>query len=198
MRIGLFLDRDGTINEEVEFLSSPDNVRLIPGAAEAIRRANALGIPVIIITNQSGIARGLFTEQDLDAVNAEVLRLLQLQGARIDAVYYCPHHPEGDTEPFDVDCECRKPKTGLLEQAAKEFSIDLSRSFMIGDRLSDVMAGNSAGAVSILVRTGFGEEALRRRDSGSARIDFVAKDIAEAIHHMIEILSAAADQPISS
>jgi len=155
MQIGLFLDRDGTVNEEVEFLSSPAGVHLIPGAAAAIREANSLGLKVIIITNQSGVARGYFSEQDVHAVNDELLRQLAAEGARVDAIYYCPHHPDGNA-PFNINCDCRKPNTAMLRQAAERFDLDLTRSFVVGDRLSDLQAGNNVGASSILVLTGYG------------------------------------------
>lgn len=187
MPIGLFLDRDGTINEEVEFLSSPRDVRLIPGAARVIREANVLGFKVIVITNQSGIARGLFTEQDFHAVNDELFRLLRLEGAAVDALYYCPHHPDGEP-PYRLDCECRKPRTGMLRRAADELGIDLSRSFVIGDRLSDLQAGIAAGASSILVLTGYGAAQRSSIDPQSIKITYIAKDIADAFEEIKRLL----------
>jgi len=158
MHIGIFLDRDGTINEEVNFLSSPVKLRLIPGSADAIREANDLGLKVFITTNQSGIARGILTEDRLKQVHDRLLGLLHEKEARIDAIYYCPHHPDFGDARYRKQCSCRKPKTGMLERAAKEFDVDLSKSFVIGDRMIDVQTGNNAGASSILVLTGYGKQ----------------------------------------
>jgi len=155
-RIGLFLDRDGTINSEVDFLTSPDDVVLLPSASRVIREANDLGLRVIVVTNQSGVARGLLTENDLVAVHERLTQLLQADGARIDAIYFCPHHPAEGNEPYVVDCDCRKPRPGMLLRGKKEFDLDLSRSFMIGDRCADLEAGRSAGTTTGLVLTGYG------------------------------------------
>src|SRR5262249_22816642 len=157
-RGAIFLDRDGTINTEVEFLTRPDELQLIPRSADAIREANDLGFKVIIITNQSGIARGLLTEHTPSQIHLELTNLLLSQNARVDGMYYCPHHPDFGTEQYRKDCDCRKPKPGLILRAAREHDIDLSRSYSIGDRLSDVLAGKNAGLPSILVTTGYGKQ----------------------------------------
>jgi D-glycero-D-manno-heptose 1,7-bisphosphate phosphatase len=196
---GIFLDRDGTVNEEVEYLSSPKNLRLIPGAARAIREANELGFRVFIVTNQSGVARGFFTEEDVRLVNAELLRLLKLEGASIDAVYYCPHLPQSAsaTGPIDprylLDCDCRKPKTGMFEQAAKEFDIDFRSSFVVGDRLSDMKAGNNIGARSILVLTGYGLQAAEVITEHDAHIDYTAPDLAGAMAYIKQVAATGAE-----
>ncbi len=155
-RIGVFFDRDGTINTEIDFLTRPEEVRLIPQAARAIREANELGVKVLIITNQSGIARGLLTESDLSAIHKRLIDLLYQEGARLDGIYYCPHHPDYGLPPYKKVCNCRKPQTGMLEQAADEHRIDLRKSFVIGDRCVDMMAGKSAGCGTALVLTGYG------------------------------------------
>jgi len=154
--IGLFLDRDGTINQEVDFLSKPEEVILIPKAADAIREANELGLKVCIVSNQSGIARGLLTTDDLERVNARLTELLANEGARIDGIYYCPHHPDVGPPLYRKECTCRKPKTGMIIQAAREHSIDLHSSYVIGDRCIDVQAGHNAGCGTVLVLTGYG------------------------------------------
>src|SRR5713101_1275098 len=149
--IGVFLDRDGTINEEVDFLSSSDELHLIEGSAKAIREANQLGLKVFVITNQSGIARGFLTEQQLIKIHDHLIKMLNDLGAHIDAIYYCPHHPELGEAPYRILCDCRKPKTGMLQQAVKQFGINLAKSFVIGDRMIDVQTAQAAGAASILV-----------------------------------------------
>jgi len=165
-RIGLFLDRDGTINAEVDFLTSPDDVVLLPTASRVIREAHELGLTVIVVTNQSGIARGLLTEKDLTAVNERLMHLLHADGAHIDALYYCPHHPTEGQAPYRTECECRKPNPGMLLRGRDAFGLDLSRSFMIGDRCADLEAGRRAGCRTGLVLTGYGmtarEECERR------------------------------------
>ncbi|MCI5165836.1 MAG: D-glycero-beta-D-manno-heptose 1,7-bisphosphate 7-phosphatase [Candidatus Electrothrix sp. GM3_4] len=152
----VFLDRDGTINEQMGYVNHISRFILLPGAAKAIRILNEKNIPVVVVTNQSGLARGYFPPSLLDEVHAKMERKLAAEGAHIDGLYICPHHPEAKEEQFRKDCDCRKPKTGLLEQAAAELNIDLSRSFMVGDRWSDLKCGDRAGATSILVLTGYG------------------------------------------
>ncbi|HLF19775.1 MAG TPA: HAD family hydrolase [Bacteroidota bacterium] len=173
--VGIFFDRDGTINAEVDFLSDPDELTLIPGAAEAIRGANRLGMRVFVITNQSGIARGLLTEKDLEKVHKRLEELLLKHRAHIDAIYYCPHHPEFGKPPYNVSCDCRKPGTGMLTTAAREFGIDLSKSFVVGDRFVDMKAGENAGCKTILVLTGYGA-AEKQECLARARVDHIAED----------------------
>ncbi|HEY2896995.1 MAG TPA: HAD family hydrolase [Gemmatimonadaceae bacterium] len=146
LRPALFLDRDGTINVDTVHVSQPDTVRLIPGAAAAIARVNAAGIPVLVISNQSGIGRGLFTVQEYEAVRASIDDLLKAEGAHVLSTYYCPHSP--DVEP---SCECRKPGPGLYRQAAAEHGIDLARSWYVGDRLRDIQPARTFGGRGILV-----------------------------------------------
>jgi D-glycero-D-manno-heptose 1,7-bisphosphate phosphatase len=154
LRPALFLDRDGVINQEVNYLHRPDDVVMIAGTADAIAYANGLQIPVIVITNQAGIARGKYTEAELHAVNRHIANLIS--PAVIDAVYHCPHHPEGIVVALQVDCDCRKPHPGMLHRAAVELQIDLTRSVFVGDKISDLEAARAAGCGSVLVRTGYG------------------------------------------
>jgi histidinol-phosphate phosphatase family protein len=146
LRPALFLDRDGTINVDTVHVSRPDTVRLIPGAAAAIARVNAAGIPVIVISNQSGIGRGLFTVEEYERVRARIDELLAAEGAHVLATYYCPHSP--DTEP---ECECRKPGPALYRQAAAEHGLDLARSWYVGDRLRDIQPAKTFGGRGVLV-----------------------------------------------
>jgi D-glycero-D-manno-heptose 1,7-bisphosphate phosphatase len=147
--VGIFFDRDGTINTQIDFLRHPDELELIRKAAQAIREANSLGLRFFVITNQSGIARGLMSETDLAAVHERLRDLLGNQGARIDAIYYCPHHPEFGKPPYNIFCDCRKPDIGMLTRAAL--------SFLVGDRAADMVAGKKAGCTTILVLTGYGK-----------------------------------------
>ena len=150
----VFLDRDGTIVEEVEFLHDPALVRLIPGAAQAIRRLNDARWPVVMVSNQSGIARGLYTVHDFFAVQRRIDELLRAGGAQLDGVFFCPHHPD-----FTGPCDCRKPGTRLFHDAATQLrDIDLEHSWFVGDRISDVTPALALKGHGVLVRTGLGAE----------------------------------------
>ncbi len=170
----IFLDRDGTLNEEVDYLSDPDQLVLIPGAAAAVARLNALGIPVVVVTNQSGIGRGKYDWRDFAAVMARMEALLALEQAKVDAVYASPHHELGLGEYAVKDHPERKPNPGMLLRAAKEFRLDLSRSWMIGDKAIDIEAGQRAGCRTAQVLTGYGREQR-------VEADLVAEDLGEAI-----------------
>lgn len=179
--VAIFLDRDGTINEDLNFLSSPEQLVLIDGSAEAIREANDLGLKVIVFTNQSGIARGYFTEEDLHKIHKRLDELLAEKGAKIDAYYYCPHHPSEGNGEYKIECECRKPKDGMLQRASRERNIDLKNSFVIGDRCIDIQAGKTAGATTILVLTGYGKEEYEKCKDKNFEPDFIARNLKEAI-----------------
>lgn len=162
----VFLDRDGTIIEDVGYLSDPGRVRLLPGAAEAIRRLNEHGLLAVVVTNQSGIARGLLSESDYQATQRRLDQLLASRGARLDAHYFCPHLPE-----MNGPCDCRKPGTLLYRQAAERFGIDLAKSWWVGDRLRDVAPGESFSGRGILVGNETdpaAERFLRARDLAGA------------------------------
>jgi D-glycero-D-manno-heptose 1,7-bisphosphate phosphatase len=152
----VFLDRDGTINVELEFLYRPEDFQFIPGAPQAIRLLNEAGFRVIVVTNQSGIARGFYDEAAVSRLHRHMDEQLARFGARVDAYYFCPHHPEHGTGDYRKSCTCRKPMDGMLRLGADEFSLDLSVSFMIGDRIVDVVAGLKAGCRPMMVRTGYG------------------------------------------
>jgi len=176
----VFLDRDGAINEEVEYLTRADQLKLIGGAAEAIRLLNKAGFKIVVITNQSAIARGYLKEEDLPAIHAEMEKMLRKGKARVDAIYYCPHHPTLGIGPYKTDCPCRKPKPGMLQQAAADLGLDLQSSFVIGDKMSDLGAGEAAGCRKILVRTGYGAEMEQRLQNYPFRPDYIADDLLEA------------------
>jgi D-glycero-D-manno-heptose 1,7-bisphosphate phosphatase len=181
----VFLDRDGTINEEVEFLRSPAQLELIPGAGEAICTLNRSGIVICVISNQSGVARGFLTEADLIPIHEKLTRELERKGASIDRIYYCPHHPSEGKPPYNIICDCRKPSTGMLRRGEEEFSLDLSRSFVVGDRIVDVQVGKAVGASTVLVLTGYGRQSLEECRSENIRPDFVAKSIVQAVEFIM-------------
>ena len=188
----VFLDRDGVINEEVDLLHREDQLALIPGAAEAIRRLNDAGILVIVVTNQPAVARNLCTEADVRRIHARLADMLrEAARARLDAIYYCPHHPEkhhADGNPaYRIDCECRKPGIGMLEQARLAFGLDYARCFMVGDTTRDIRTGRNAGCRTILVRTGY----AGRDGKCDVQPDFVADDLAAAVGVIIEAHRAA-------
>jgi D-glycero-D-manno-heptose 1,7-bisphosphate phosphatase len=179
------LDRDGTINVDVNYLSSPDEVEFIPGSVEAIRELNGLGVKVFVITNQSGIARGLLSETDMHAVHAAMNASLARHGARIDDFFYCPHHPDAVLEQYRKQCTCRKPEPGMLYEAAKKYTINLNASFMIGDKAVDMAAGKAAGATCLQVSTGYG--AAERLEAEGTR-DYYADDLFGAVQIVKSII----------
>lgn len=158
----VFLDRDGTINVEVQYLSRVEDFRLIPGVPYALQRLRDAGFLLVVVTNQSGVGRGLYDEAALQAVHDKMHHELLSFGITIEACYFCPHHPEHAVGDYGIECSCRKPLPGMLQQAALDLDIDLSRSYMVGDKLSDIEAGLNAGCKSLMVKTGYGAaEALR-------------------------------------
>ena len=179
--IGIFLDRDGTISEEVGYIDNIEKFLIYEFSSEAIINFNKLGVKVIIVTNQGGIAKGLYTEETVNTVHKKMKDLLKKDGAHIDAIYYCPHHLEGIIERYRVNCVCRKPKTGMLLKASKRFNIELGNSFIIGDKISDIETGHNSGAKSILVMTGFGKDSIKKiNENNYKKPNFVAEDLLEA------------------
>lgn len=166
----VFIDRDGTINVEKEYLYRVDDFEFIPGAPQALRLLNEAGFLVVVVTNQSGVARGYFTEEDVGILHRHIAAELAKTGARVDAWYYCPHHPSGRGS-YSLACRCRKPLPGMLLEAALRHNIDLAKSVMIGDKLADVEAGQAAGCRTILVRTGYGADEEIRISPGTAVFD---------------------------
>jgi len=186
LRPAVFLDRDGTINEQMGYINHITRFQLLPGVEEAIRILNEHYLPVVVVTNQSGLARGYFPETLLDEVHQEMCHLLALEGAHIDGLYVCPHHPEAKEKRFRVDCTCRKPKTGLLEQAAADLRLDLRRSFVVGDRWSDLRCGAAVGATTILVLTGYGRGDAAYIGPGQAvQPDYIAEDLGAAVRWIL-------------
>lgn len=156
-RRAVFFDRDGTIIEERHYLSKISQVVLLPGAAEAVRLLSARGYIVIMVSNQSGVARGMFSENRVQEINQRLQELLKREGARFDAMYYCPHHPNGSVPHYTCECSCRKPAPGMGLRASKEYGIDLASSYMVGDKTEDIEFGQNCGMINAyLVATGHG------------------------------------------
>ena len=164
MRSAVFLDRDGTLAEEAGYLSSLERLHIFPYAIDAVRLLNRAGFVIVVITNQAGIARGIIKETFVGETHAHIAQRFAEGGARIDAFYYCPHHPKGIVEGFIGACDCRKPQPGMLRRAADDLDLDLASSFVVGDALRDVEAGKAVGARAVLVRTGYGATEYARPD----------------------------------
>lgn len=188
MQKAIFLDRDGVINElicnddlgVIESPFKPEQLHLLPGAAKAISMINNLGFKAIVITNQPGIARGYFTEEILNRINAKMKRELAREGASLDAVYYCPHLPEGRVAEYNTVCDCRKPKPGLILQAAQDFDISLPDSYMIGDSAIDIEAGTKAGCHPVLLG-GLKCGICRMMEKRGCQPYFIAANLLEAV-----------------
>ncbi|MFQ5720293.1 MAG: D-glycero-alpha-D-manno-heptose-1,7-bisphosphate 7-phosphatase, partial [Acidobacteriota bacterium] len=154
MKPAVFLDRDGTICREVGYVNHPSRLELLPGAAGAIARFRQLGYLCVLVTNQAGVARGYFPETLVQPTHDRLKRLLAAESTALDAIYYCPHHPTAGEPPYRMDCGCRKPRPGMLTRAARDLDIDLTRSIVIGDKITDVEMAHRVGALGVLVRTG--------------------------------------------
>ncbi len=178
LRPAVFLDRDGTINREVDYLADPALFELLPGVPAALRSLAAAGYALIVVTNQSGVARGLLDQTILDAIHARMVCELKAERVEFAAIESCPHHPDFETPGQTTPCVCRKPLPGMLHRAADSVGIDLQRSWMVGDSLRDLQAGHAAGTRSVLVHTGKGWE--QSGAVSAALPDFQAKDISTA------------------
>jgi D-glycero-D-manno-heptose 1,7-bisphosphate phosphatase len=172
----VFLDRDGTLIEEVGYLDRVDRVELYPWTIDAVRAFNRAGLRVVLVSNQSGVARGFFTEAVVEDVHRHLASLLRAGGAHIDAYYYCPHHPDGKVPHYALACECRKPQRGLVDRAVRELDVDPIRSYVVGDRWLDVALARAVGAKGILVRTGYGATEEMRPPEG-LRADAIADNL---------------------
>lgn len=186
----VFLDRDGTLIEEVGYIDTPDKIQLIDGAIKAIKLFNKMGFKTIIVSNQSGVARGYFNEDTVKMINDKVIKLFDDQGAILNSIYYCPHHPEYGNEIYKKDCECRKPKPGMILKAVNEYKIDLSKSIIVGDKYSDVLTGKNLNLFSILVLTGFGkkEDKIIKSHKLNPKPDLIVEDIYQATLHITDRL----------
>src|SRR5688572_29390065 len=181
LRPAVFLDRDGTLNEDVSFLDRLSELRLFPWTADAIRLLNRAGFRTVVTTNQSGVGRGIFPEPFVGTVHTEIDARLARAGARIDRYFYCPHHPDKAFGSYLRVCECRKPCPGMILTAAREMRLDLTRSVMVGDRRMDVASGHAAGVRAVLVRTGVGAAEEQALADGEERPDAILDNLMEAV-----------------
>jgi D-glycero-D-manno-heptose 1,7-bisphosphate phosphatase len=185
-RRAVFIDRDGTISEEVGYVNHVSRYRVFPFAAEAVRVLNDAGRLAVLVTNQAGVARGYFEEEMIGRVHGVLAEELEKGGARLDAVFYCPHHPSVGEPPYRLDCDCRKPRPGLIRRAAEELGIDLRRSWMVGDRYSDTELARNAGTRAALVLTGYGRgEYEHQSHAWKHRPDLVAENLLEAVKKIV-------------
>lgn len=188
----VFLDRDGTLNVEVGYIRNVEDLVLIDGAAEAVRKLNQAGIAAILVTNQTGAARGYYAESHIHALHARLLKLLKAENAHLDQIYYCPHLEEGTVPPFNKVCDCRKPEIGMVEQAYAEHpELDKSQSFVIGDKATDVELARNCGAKGILVTTGYGTAVLKGEYQHIVEPDFQAPSIVEAVDWILQQVQVA-------
>ncbi|MBI4678714.1 MAG: HAD family hydrolase [Elusimicrobia bacterium] len=181
-RRAVFLDRDGVLVEDTDYVHRVRALRVLPGAAEAVRRLNKAGLKVVVVSNQSGVGRGFFSLRTLQRINRALKERLDRGGARLDALYYCPHPPAGKG---GKGCACRKPRTALIERAAKRFGIELGGCYMVGDSTTDLVTARNAGCVGILVRTGKGGRDGRFK----AKPHVVCRDLLEAVEWILRNLS---------
>ena len=186
MERAVFIDRDGTLNDEVGYINHLSRFRLYDFAASAIRLLNQAGWRTFVVTNQSGVARGFFDEDLVKRVHSHMLQLLAAKEARVDGIYWCPHHPTAGQPPYRTECDCRKPLPGLLHRAAKDFNLNLAESVVIGDRYLDVKMAHHAGAKGVLVLTGYGlGEYEYQRHSWPSPPDYVANDVLDAVNWVL-------------
>ncbi len=180
MRKAVFLDRDGTLNVDVGYPHRYDQLDIYPQSFEAVKRFNQDGLLVVVVTNQSGVGRGLLTEDDLQDIHARLSASFLRNEARLDAIYYCPHYTLSEDPRYRKDCDCRKPKPGLAHRAAADLGIDLANSYMIGDKADDILFGMNIGAAPVLVLTGSGRGSLSDLQEQNITPACVASDVLEA------------------
>lgn len=189
-RAAIFLDRDGTITEEVGYINHIDRAQMFPWAAEAIRAFKSAGLPVIVVTNQSGVGRGYFTEELVGEVHRKIQDELAAGCAEVDAFYYCPHHPSAVLDAYREECRCRKPSTGMAEEAAQQFGIDLGKSYVVGDTYRDMQLGFNIGARTILLMTGYGRgEYEHHRGAWPRMPDLIAENLLGAATLVLQELN---------
>ena len=192
-RPAIFLDRDGTLSYEIGYVNHLSRFRLLPYAVDAVRLVNASGRLAVLVTNQAGVARGYFPESLIHEVHAHVRAAMDAGGARFDGIYVCVHHPSVGAPPYRQDCDCRKPRPGLLRQAERELDADLARSWMIGDRHGDLAVAWAAGARAALVKTGYGQGELAwHAQSWPRPPDLVAENVLEAVERILALSEDAA------
>lgn len=185
----VFMDRDGTMTVEGGYINHPSRLKLITGTADAVRLCNENGLLAVVTTNQAGVARGYFTEDLIHVVHGRMRKLLEKKNAHLDGVYYCPHHPREGTPEYRIDCNCRKPRTGMIEAACRDLPVDLARSYMVGDKISDSEFGHKLGLRTVMVLTGYGRgEYQYQRKDWKDTPDHIAKDLRAAVQWIVEDL----------
>lgn len=178
----VFMDRDGTINVEKNYLYRPEELTFIPGAEAAIKRLNDSGYKVVVVTNQAGVARGYYSEDDVRKLHGFMQEELKKSGAHIDRFFYCPHHPVHGKGKYLCSCNCRKPDIGMFKQAEEIFDIDITNSWMIGDNKGDIEAGIRYGVITILVGTGYGKKIMEEKN---VRYDYYKNNLADAVDFIL-------------
>lgn len=186
MKKAVFLDRDGTLNVEKDYLYKIEDFEFIPGVPEALCRLKAAGFLLIVVTNQSGVGRGYFEVDDVDRLHAYMQQQLAAYGTAVDAFYLCPHHPTAAVGEYRKTCDCRKGSPGMLLSAAADLNIDLSRSYMVGDKIADIEAAENAGCTAMLVLTGYGQQTRHKLTGRQVRI---CADLDEAAQHILKTLA---------
>jgi D-glycero-D-manno-heptose 1,7-bisphosphate phosphatase len=178
----VFLDRDGTLNVEVGYIKNVEDLHLIDGAAQAIKRLNEANVAAVLVTNQTGAARGFYAESHIHDLHSRLKTLLAQEGAKLDAVYYCPHLEGAPVAPFGIACQCRKPEIGMVDQAyAEHYDLDRERSFVVGDKATDIELAKNCGALGVLVTTGYGDAVTKGEYQWQVKPDFQASSIVEAV-----------------
>lgn len=195
LRPAVFLDRDGTLNEDVGYLSAIAHLTLYPWAIDAVRLLNRAGYPVVVVTNQGGIGRRMIAPEFVGEVHGEIARRLAAGGAHVDGWYHCPHHPEALIEALRVDCACRKPNPGMALDAARDLGLDLARSWVIGDKWLDVQLAQRIGGRGVLVRTGWGRIEEPLRPAGQV-VDAICDTLAGAVAHVLAADAGRAGAPV--
>ena len=186
-RPAVFLDRDGTINEQMGYINHVSRFVILPGVAEAIRLLNENNYLVIVISNQSGVARGYFPLELVEKVHNKMLSSLEKRGAIIDGVFFCPHYKKGELPEYSFDCDCRKPKTGLIDQARAKFDIDIEHSYVVGDYHKDIELAHNADLKGILLKTGYGLGEIEYiLPKGHVRPEYIAEDLKEAVQFILK------------
>jgi D-glycero-D-manno-heptose 1,7-bisphosphate phosphatase len=194
LRPAIFLDRDGTVTEEVGYINHIDRAQMYRWAPEAVRMLKSTGFPVIIVTNQSGVGRGYFTEELVDRVHRKIQEELAAEGTKLDAFYYCPHHPSAVLEAYRQVCRCRKPSTGMAVEAAERFGIDLKASYIVGDTYRDMQMGFNMGARTVLLMTGYGRgEYEHHRGNWTRMPDLIAENLLDAAVQILKELNIPLD-----
>lgn len=193
LRPVVFLDRDGTLNEEIGYIRDVSKLVLIAGAADAIKRLNDSGVAAVLVTNQTGAARGYYAEDHIKALNQRLVDLLEKSGAHLDGVYYCPHYEDGVVQEFSIACHCRKPEPGMVIQALLENpELDKSRSYVVGDKATDVELAKQCQSKGVLVATGYGQDVLEGKYQWKVQPDHTASNIVDAVNWILDDLAKSA------